>query len=148
MNPEQHQKPDPYAELKAAYAAKKIIQLLDKGYWYDLHKPSFSFSVDSYRIKPDCTYLGSVTVLTKKIDFYFHLAEGKPPDEASLIYRTGDECSDYGWTPVKYVTPLSLEHVIALGLYIKHLGADGANGYVRGRFYKDGKTVLDLQPEP
>jgi hypothetical protein len=53
MNTEQHQKPDPYAELIAAHEAGKTIQLLFEGSWTDLHWPSFSFSPDRYRIKPD-----------------------------------------------------------------------------------------------
>ena len=53
MNPEQHQKPDPYAELTAAYEAGKTIQLLVDGSWFDLHWPSFNFSPDIYRIKSE-----------------------------------------------------------------------------------------------
>lgn len=93
-----------------------------------------------------CTYLGGAVVLEEKIDFYFHLAHGAPASEASLIYRTGDEGGDYGSALADYVSPLSLHGMLALGLYVKHLGANSAsNCYARGSFYKNGELLLELR---
>lgn len=46
--------PDPYAELKAAQAAGKVIQCRElSGNWFDLPHPLWNSPVESYRIKPD-----------------------------------------------------------------------------------------------
>jgi hypothetical protein len=47
--------PDPYAELKAAKAAGKVIQIktADGEWGVDLPNPSFAFPADQYRIKPE-----------------------------------------------------------------------------------------------
>jgi hypothetical protein len=46
--------PDPYAELRAAHAAGKTIQLLDNILWADcLKEPDWSAPVHDYRIKPE-----------------------------------------------------------------------------------------------
>lgn len=93
-----------------------------------------------------CVYLGSATVLEEKLDFYFHLAQGRPANEASLIYRYGNEGGDYGSTSADYVSPLSLHGMTALGLYVRHLGANSAsNCYARGSFYKNGELLLELR---
>lgn len=47
------EKPDPYAELKAAHAAGKVIQGLIGGYWLDSPHPTWKYPVDTYRVKPD-----------------------------------------------------------------------------------------------
>lgn len=47
------EKPDPYAELKAAHAAGKVIQGLIGGYWIDSPHPTWKYPVDTYRVKPD-----------------------------------------------------------------------------------------------
>ena len=92
-----------------------------------------------------CVYLGRATVLEEKLDFYFHLSHEKPASEASLIYRYGNEGGDYGSSPADYVSPLSFKGMLALGLYVKHLGANSANNcFVRGSFYQNGETVLEL----
>jgi len=44
---------DPYAELKKAHAEGKVIQALIGGAWSDCHYPTFSYPLDTYRIKPD-----------------------------------------------------------------------------------------------
>jgi hypothetical protein len=53
----QPQQPDPYAELKAAHAAGKVIQLNCGSRmtpdWEDLTRPVFSDPLELYRIKPD-----------------------------------------------------------------------------------------------
>lgn len=93
-----------------------------------------------------CGYLGSATVNEKKLDFYFHTTKGRPASETSLIYRYGNEGGDYGSTTVDCVSPLSWEAMLALGLYVKHLGATSANNcFVRGGFYKHGWPVLELR---
>jgi hypothetical protein len=46
-------KPDPYAELKAAQKAGKVIQLPSGDKWEDLTDPTFDFPVSCYRIKPE-----------------------------------------------------------------------------------------------
>lgn len=47
--------PDPYAELKTAHAAGKVIQALDRGgYWYDLvHIDWCMYQPANLRVKPD-----------------------------------------------------------------------------------------------
>lgn len=46
--------PDPYAELKAAHATGKVIQVSTEGYpWADMiHVPQWNEPVECYRIKP------------------------------------------------------------------------------------------------
>jgi hypothetical protein len=46
---------DPYAELKAAHAAGKVIQAMNfEGEWRDMHYPPlWNLSLSKYRIKPD-----------------------------------------------------------------------------------------------
>lgn len=49
-----YKKPDPYAELKAAHAAGKVIQHhATKGFWVDSANPSFEAPAELYRIKPE-----------------------------------------------------------------------------------------------
>ncbi len=52
---EEPEKSDPYAELKAAHAAGKVIQAIgSKGEWKDIHySPLWNLSLSEYRIKPD-----------------------------------------------------------------------------------------------
>lgn len=53
--PKEEEKPDPYAELKAAHAAGKVIQHLQDGIWWnftDPRGPAYSDAPDQYRIKP------------------------------------------------------------------------------------------------
>ena len=47
--------PDPYAELKAAHAAGKVIQFFDpiSDSWLDAAEPSWTLRNDDYRIKPE-----------------------------------------------------------------------------------------------
>jgi hypothetical protein len=56
--------PDPYAELKAAHAAGKVIQMIYRGAkvlgkeyspdgWKDIHFPVFDAPPEDYRIKPE-----------------------------------------------------------------------------------------------
>lgn len=48
------EKPDLYAELKAAHAAGKVIQVWDDGnIWRDISNPSWCLQVNEYRIKPE-----------------------------------------------------------------------------------------------
>lgn len=50
----QPQQPDPYAELKAAHAAGKVIQYREwDGVWNDTINPSFQAAPQYYRIKPE-----------------------------------------------------------------------------------------------
>lgn len=49
------EKPDPYAELKAAHAGGKVIQYIQDGIWRDFtdsRGPAYSDAPDRYRIKP------------------------------------------------------------------------------------------------
>jgi len=46
-------KPDPYAELKAAHAAGKVIQMIHPDGWKDIHFPVFDAEPGQYRIKPE-----------------------------------------------------------------------------------------------
>jgi len=49
-------KPDPYAELEAAHAAGKVIQVKGSSCWHDWvgHRPpAWRYPVETYRIKPD-----------------------------------------------------------------------------------------------
>lgn len=46
------EKPDLYAELKAAHAAGKVVQVIDCGKWLDLPTPNWCEPVGRYRIKP------------------------------------------------------------------------------------------------
>lgn len=46
------EEPDPYAELKAAHAAGKVVQVIDCGRWLDLPTPNWCEPVGRYRIKP------------------------------------------------------------------------------------------------
>ena len=52
---EEQNKPDPYAELKAAHAAGKVIQATNnEGDWTDIdYPPLWNLTVGHYRIKPD-----------------------------------------------------------------------------------------------
>jgi hypothetical protein len=52
---EEPEESDPYAELKAAHAAGKVIQAMClKGEWKDMHySPLWNLSLSKYRIKPD-----------------------------------------------------------------------------------------------
>lgn len=109
-----------------------------------MQKPFFEHDCTS------CVYLGSALVLDEAYDFYAH--EPSPGSGmTSLIYRDGSEGSAYGSCPVDYVSPLSLPAMMALGLYIRRLGANGASGTcVRGSFFKNSEPVLrlwDLRPE-
>ena len=113
-----------------------------------MQKPFFEHDCTS------CVYLGSALVLDEAYDFYVHTYTpgsigntGVP----TLIYRDGSEGSAYGSCPVDYVSPLSLPAMMALGLYIRHLGANGASGTcVRGSFFKNSEPVLrlwDIRPK-
>lgn len=88
-----------------------------------------------------CTYLGSAT-----------LNEGSPIDfyvcRKSLVYRHSSEPPDYGSTHIESVSSLSIEGMIAFGMYLRHLGVNGANGsYLSGSFFTEGKLVLQLPAE-
>lgn len=60
--------PDPYAELKAAHAAGKVIQWSYVGHsrWNDTSNPSWGDSSIKFRIKPD-TLEERVTLLEKQM---------------------------------------------------------------------------------
>jgi hypothetical protein len=47
------EKPDPYAKLKAAHAAGKVIQVMSAGGWLEPTIPLWTSSPENYRIKPD-----------------------------------------------------------------------------------------------
>jgi hypothetical protein len=47
------EKPDPYAELKAAHAAGKVIQVMSAGGWLEPTIPLWASSPENYRIKSD-----------------------------------------------------------------------------------------------
>lgn len=106
-----------------------------------MQKPFFEHDCTS------CVYLGSALVLDEAYDFYAH----EPPPGSgmtSLIYRDGSEGSAYGSCPVDYVSPLSLYAMMALGLYTKHLGVNGASdSYIRGSFFKNSEIVLRIRDE-
>lgn len=103
-----------------------------------MKKPKFNHDCSK------CIFLDSSTILGEDVDFY--VCENKEhPSITSLLYRTGNDGPDYGSTLAGYVSPLSLHGTIALALYVRHLGANGSNGYFRGTFYKDDKTVLRLK---
>lgn len=46
-------KPDPFAELKAAHAAGKVIEWKCGSDWYPAQNPGWSYTVDCYRIRPE-----------------------------------------------------------------------------------------------
>lgn len=50
---EEQNKPDPYAELKAAHAAGKVIQGLIGGHWIDSPHPTWKYPVETYRTRPE-----------------------------------------------------------------------------------------------
>lgn len=110
-----------------------------------MQKPFFEHDCTS------CVYLGSATVNEVQLDFYSHTYKkgsvgntGTP----TVLWRLSSEPGDYGSTPIDYVSPLSLYAMMALGLYTKHLGVNGASdSYIRGSFFKNSEIVLRIRDE-
>jgi hypothetical protein len=57
---------DPYAELKAAHAAGKVIQGLIRGHWIDSPHPTWKYPVDTYREKPEEPIACAVPQITEE----------------------------------------------------------------------------------
>jgi hypothetical protein len=108
-------------------------------------KPKFKHDCEK------CVFLGHAIVNGEAADFYVHNKRGQyapiPGRDdwgIELLYRQSDDCQDYGCTEASYVSPLNLMGSLALALYVEYLEANGADGFVKGTFYKDGATVLKL----
>lgn len=128
------------------------LQTQMKGNNMLVNKPGYLEQVDVQpHFQHDCTeciYLGSAEVNTVKVDFYAHERKQSdiyPEGKVELIYRTSSEDSDYGCSMPSYTSPLSVFPCMALALYIKYLGANGANGFYRGTFFKDDKVIFTIK---
>lgn len=92
-----------------------------------------------------CKFLGHAVIDGKAADFYVCEHDRRPGKTMNdLLYRHSDEPSDYGSALVGYCTPLSPFASLALSLYIKYLGCNGANGLIKGAYFKDEEIVLNL----
>lgn len=93
-----------------------------------------------------CAFLGHVVINDRDADIYVCIPnKEKPPERVELIWRHSNEDGDYGWGWPDYCTPLSPWHMVALAMYVDHLGANGANSACKGAFFKDQKLVLNLK---
>lgn len=92
----------------------------------------------------NCIFLGHVVINGKAADIYVCPCAGSEPKQQDLVWRHSDEPADYGWTLPALCSPLSIWSVVALSLYVKHLGANQSNALERGAYSKDGRVVLNL----
>lgn len=92
-----------------------------------------------------CVFLGHVVINDRDGDIYVCENHERNSHLADLIWRHSDETGDYGTMWPELCTPLSPWPVVALALYVRHLGANGSNCRVKGQFFKDQKLVLDLK---
>lgn len=91
-----------------------------------------------------CTFLGNVVINGKAADIYVCENDRYDKTRHDLLWRHSNEPSDYGSMWVSMCSPLSPWSMVALALYVEYLGANGANGLVKGQFYKDNELVLNL----
>ena len=95
---EEQSKPDPYAGLKAAHAAGKVIQSFNRergGIWQDCPSPAFEGGTD-YRIKPEAP---SFQLPPPPPGMQWHRTDGwkaedLPPGTRPHVYGEGDSPGD------------------------------------------------------
>lgn len=107
------EKPDPYAELKAAHAAGKVIQRYGQKYhgdWFDDANPTWVDPVTHYRIKPSAP---PFQLPPPPPGMSWHRTDGwkaedlpsgyRPLAEGEVYQKTLDEMHwDHGWEPLNH----------------------------------------------
>lgn len=130
---------DPYAELKAAHKAGKVIQFVDCfETWSDLHPPiSWTFAPDRYRVRPDEDWRATST---DRSNFPLDTDSRVKPDPEPLKIEAGkDYCNKLG----ERVRVLSVDSKVAIGLPV--IGEVDANIFrsrhiISRLFRADGST--------
>lgn len=93
-----------------------------------------------------CVFLGHAVIDGQPYDFYYCTRKKGTVIDAStdLLARYGNEPDMYQYMMVGYCSALSTTASLGLALLVRHLGANGANGFIRGTFFKDNEKVLEI----
>ena len=102
LGPQVAQAADPYADLKAALAAGKTIQLNrpTRGAWEDCYfKPSFSLPPNCYRVKPEAATPAPINL----VDAIDRLAKSCASDDPLTRQVGGSHYRDCAIQPVEFI---------------------------------------------